>query len=195
MDGKAFFIHGLIHDSPLVSISREFKGTVNEKLENLEVICEDGFAYWIKNAVSFEEIKHFGLNKTSMPGVVINLVKQMYYTFILRNKKREYIDKFESVRTIDDLKLLREGLFKNYLPEPEGMNQLISKSNGGSLSSPRGEFPLRVRRYIYEAQESIRYARSRDINELHIAVGCAHELPLEYFLSNPSVLNGLGTNQ
>jgi hypothetical protein len=70
--------------------------------------------------------------------------------------------------------------------EPLGMNFLLAKL-GGTIDEPRGEFPLRIRGYIYEAKEAVNYAKINGLKELHIVVGCTHELPLEYFLKNVSI--------
>lgn len=71
------------------------------------------------------------------------------------------------------------------------MNSLLSRLGKGTLENPQGELPLRIRRYVYEAKESMRYVWDNRAPELHIVVGCAHELPLEYFLKNPKLLNRL----
>ena len=88
-----------------------------------------------------------------------------------------------------DLKEVREELFKTYLPEPEGMNFLLSKINAGTIDNLKGEPPLRIKRYIYEAKEAIKYSKTNNISNLYLVVGCAHELPLEYLLKNKDLLD------
>jgi hypothetical protein len=51
--------------------------------------------------------------------------------------------------------------------------------------------PLIIKRYIYEALRSIEFANQNNVSELHIIVGCTHERPLEYLLSNRKILNSL----
>ena len=59
-------------------------------------------------------------------------------------------------------------------PEPLGMNSLLYMYPNST----------RVKRYLFEAEEAIRYATENELRELHIIVGCEHELPLEYLLAH-----------
>ncbi len=91
--------------------------------------------------------------------------------------------KIKELRKVEDLEPIRKELFASYYPEPQGMNTIIERTCGGTLENPKGELPLRIKRYLYEAKESFDYAKKNNLSELHIIVGCAHELPLEYLLS------------
>jgi len=64
----------------------------------------------------------------------------------------------------------------------------MRKKNSGTLENPKGEIPLRVKRYIHEAKTSMNYAKENNLKELHIVVGCAHERTLEYLLKSREVL-------
>ena len=188
LDRTSYFVHGLVHDNPLISISREFKEKINEKFEGYHVICEDGFSEWIRNAVSFNETEHFGFNKLSFSENLFFLKGFLYNKFILKPHKTELMKKVREMRTIEDFYSIREELFRGYSSEPEGMNRLLSEYNCGTLENPQGKIPLRIRRYLYEAKKSLDYANKNKLNELHILVGCAHELPLEYLLKNQNLL-------
>ena len=58
LEEVSYFVYGLVHDNPLISISPKFKEIVNEKLKGYPVICEDGFAEWITDSKSFNEINY-----------------------------------------------------------------------------------------------------------------------------------------
>ena len=189
VDGASYHIHGLVHGNPLISISKEFKGEVNERLKGCHTICEDGFAEWIENAISFNEAKYFGFDKLSFPQYLASFRNFVYNKFILKPHKTEFMKQVREMKTIEEFYSVREELFKGYLPEPEGMNKLIARHNCGTLDNPARQFPLRIRRYMYEARRSLDHAHKNGLNELHIVVGCAHELPLEYLLKNQNLLN------
>jgi len=112
----------------------------------------------------------------------------MSYLSSLGRRSSEIEDRIKSMDSLDDLFQIREILFRGYHPEPEGMNVLMKEAHSGTIDSPRGRVPLRVRRYIYEAKRSLDYAREKGLDKLHLVVGCAHELPLEYLLKNEPVL-------
>ena len=189
LNGISFFIHGIVHENPLVSISNEFKKDLATKFKEYPTICEDGIAEWISGAKSFDETIHFGFNKLT-PAHYFNFSKGYFYNkFIAKTHKTDLMKKVQEIKTLDDLNSIRETLFTKYPPEPEGMNLLVERTCGGTLANPKGEFPLRIKRYIYEAKESVDYARKSNLNELHIIVGCAHELPLEYLLSHKNILD------
>lgn len=183
VEGTLFFIHGIVHENPLVSISEEFKSDVAKKLNGYSVICEDGLTSWIPGAKSFNETAYFGFNKLT-PSHYFSFLKGFFYNkFIKKTHKTPLARKVKAIKTLEDLEPIREELFKSYFPEPQGMNMLIERICGGTLDNPKGELPLRVRRYLYETEESLDYAKKENLDELHILVGCAHELPLEYLLS------------
>jgi len=184
----SYFVHGLVHDNPLIFISNEFKKIVNEKLKNYPVICEDGFAEWITDSKSFNEIKYFELNKIKPRQYLDCLKDYVYNRFIKKTHKTDLMKKVQEMNNLKDYSAIRETLFTKYPPEPKGMNTLLSKTNNGTIENPKGELPLRIRRYIYEAKESLKYAKSNNLSELHIIVGCAHELPLEYLITNYRLL-------
>ena len=181
-EGISFFIHGVVHENPLILISSEFKRDLASKFEGYSTICEDGIASWIPNAKSFNEIKQFGWDKLTFSDYILFFKGYFYNRFIAKTHKSSLATKVRSLRNVGDLMPLREELINSYYPEPQGMNYLISGSCGGTLENPKGELPLRVKRYIYESENSLNYARENNLDELHIVVGCAHELPLEYIL-------------
>ncbi|MBU2616771.1 MAG: hypothetical protein KKB79_02185 [Nanoarchaeota archaeon] len=182
LKGVSFFIHGIVHENPLVFISDEFKRDLAERFREYSTICEDGIASWIPNAESFNEIGNFNLNRITFLDYA-NLLKDYFYNrFITRTHKSPLATKAKSLRNVEDLIPIRKELIDSYPREPQGMNLLIERGCGGTLENPRGELPLRVRRYIYESKRSLDYAREKGLEELHIIVGCAHELPLEYLL-------------
>ena len=154
-----------------------------QKLKGYQIICEDCFKSWIPKAKSFDETAYFGFNKLT-PSHYFSFLKGFFYNkFVRKIHKTPLARKVKAVKTIEDLEPIREDLFKSYLLEPKGMNMLIGRTCGGTLDNPKGELPLRVRRYLYETKESLDYAERENLDELHILVGCAHELPLEYLLS------------
>lgn len=84
----SYFIHGLVHANPLVSISPEFRGIINERLRGYNVLCEDGFAEWIENAASFNETEYFGFNKISFAQYLACLKSYIYNRFIKKKLTR-----------------------------------------------------------------------------------------------------------
>lgn len=190
VDGTIYFIHGLVHGNPWIKIDPLFKKKVAQELRKKTVLCEDGFVSWIPNSVSMGETEYFGFGK--MPTFnKINFLKYFFYDYFLSIGKKDEPEIFHKIRkmnSLEDLIQIRGDLFKNYLEEPCGMNTLMSKKNSGTISNPDGDIPLLVRRYIYESKTSLDYAKKNDLDELHIVVGCAHELPLEYLLKNRGVL-------
>ncbi len=187
LEGTNYFIHGLVHGTPLVYISKDFKKTIENKFKEYDVICEDGFKAWIKNAKSFNEISHFNLGNISFFEMLKSFLVITYIKLVRKNKPL-LIKQIQEMKTLEDFYFIREKLFEKYFLEPQGMNYYLSKLEKGSLKKPKGEFPLLIKRYIYEAKESLKYAKAKNLDELHIVVGCAHELPLEYFLRNPNLL-------
>jgi len=190
-EGVSYFLHGLVHDNPLIFISNEFKRTVNEKLGNYDVICEDGFVDWIIGSKSFNEAEYFGLNRIKLAQYLTCLKNYIYNRFVKKTHLTNLMKMIQEMKSIEDFSSIREILFKNYPAEPTGMNTLLFKTNSGTIDNPKGELPLRIKRYIYEAKESLKYAKANDLCELHIIIGCAHELPLEYLLKNQKLLNRL----
>ena len=164
INSKQYHIHGLVHDTSSFSLSNEFKSEVIRRLEGKDIICEDGFSYWIPNSKSFNEIEYFGLNKVNFRQIISYWFNRLVSKPL---QKSDLIQYAEEMKTIDDLIELRKVLFRSYLATSE-------KS---------------TKRYEYEAAESIKYAIKKDLRELHIIVGCAHEMPLEYFLKKSKDLN------
>lgn len=191
LEDCSFFIHGLIHDNPLVSIQDSFKKSIGDLFQGHPTVCEDGFIDWIKGSRSFGEIEYFGLNRLTYRDCLTFLKGYVYNRFIRKIHKEPFMKRVQEVTTLEDFETVREILFKSYPTEPEGMNMLMARMGSGTIESPKGELPLRVRRYVYEAKESLRYAKDNGLRELHIVVGCAHELPLEYLLKNQEILYGL----
>jgi hypothetical protein len=191
LDSIYYFIHGLVHENPLISISQEFKREINERLNGLEVICEDGFSEWIVNSQSFNEIDAFSLNQSTLSQYFCSIKNYFLNLLIKKPHKKGIMKKVSEMQTIEDFKEIRKELFSTYLSEPEGMNALLSKCGCETIGEIKDQPPLRIRRYAYEAKQAIEYAKEKEIQRLHIIVGCAHELPLEYLLRNPEVLNKL----
>ncbi len=190
LDGNRFFIHGMVHDAPLVSISKDFKRTINNTLGGYHVICEDGFTDWVKNAESFGEVSYFEFDKVRLRDIV-HWFFYFNYRKLTDKNEPQVISDIREMRSLEDFYPIRDKLIKSYSSEPEGMNDLISRTCGGTIGNPKGELPLRVKRYVYEAKKSLKYAKEKGIKELHILVGCRHELPLEYLLTNKDILNNL----
>ena len=191
LGARLFFVHGLVHDNPLISITSEFKKAINAKLKGHNIICEDGIANWITGSKSFNEIEYFGLNKITYVQYLTYFKSYIYNRFIKKTHQTNLMRKVRGMNNIEDFRVIRENLFKNYPAEPKGMNTLLFKTKNGTIDNPEGELPLRIKRYIYEAKESLKYAKDNDLKELHIIVGCAHELPLEYLLKNKKLLSRL----
>jgi len=191
VEDNFYCIHGLVHGTPWIRINPSFKREVNRQLKDCDVLCEDGFASWIPGAVSMEEGKYFKLGKLSF-FEKLNFWKSILFFYLPQiNKKEEpeIISKVRKMTSIEDLIEIRKNLFNQYLSEPEGINLLMKKGNSGTIDFPKGNIPLCVRRYIYEAKTALEYAHKKNIRELHLVVGCAHERPLEYLLSNKNVLD------
>lgn len=187
-ENTSYFIHGIVHGSPYISIPLNFKKQINNEFKDHYVICEDGFKDWIENSASFNEISYFGLNKRSFLKCFKNILSFGYSRIKQKKSQKKQIKEMNS---LEDLINIRDELFKKYSSEPEGMNYLMYKSNKGSLENPRGELPFIIKRYVYEAKKSIEYSKKNNIRNLHIVVGCAHELPLEYLLKNRNILKNL----
>jgi hypothetical protein len=183
LGNQLFFIHGIVHETPLISISEGFKRELVEKFRGYSIICEDGISSWIPGAKSFNEAEQFKINKLTLTSYLRFLKSYFYNKHIIKSHKTPLAKQVERLKRVEDLEPIRAELFASYHPEPYGMNALVESSCGGTLENPMGELPLRIRRYIYEAEESISYARRNNLEELHIIVGCAHELPLEYLIS------------
>ncbi len=192
LDGNRFFVHGMIHDAPLVSISEDFKGAVNDAFKGYNVLCEDGFTDWVKNAESFGEISYFEFDKIRLWDIVSCFFYFNYRKLTAKNEP-QIISNIREMKSLEDFYLIRDEFLKSYPLEPEGMNDLISRTCGGTIENPKGELPMRIKRYVYEAKKSLKYAKEKGIKELHILVGCRHELPLEYLLTNNYILDNLVT--
>jgi len=190
LEGVKYIIHGLVHGNPWIKINPSFKKIVADELKNENVLCEDGFVSWIPNSLSLGESEYFGFGK--MPFFKrINFLSHFIYYYLFSNSNRWDPEIFERIRemgSLEDLIEVRNFLFEGYPNEPGGMNDLMKNKNSGTIDNPEGDVPLIIRRYIYEAKTSINYAKENDLKELHIVVGCAHELPLEYLLKSREVL-------
>lgn len=191
LESTSYFVHGLVHDNPLISISSEFKEIVNEELRDYTIICEDGFVNWINDSKSFNETEYFRFNRITVAQYLIYLKNYIYNKFIKKTNQTDFMKSVQKMNNLEDLEEIRKTLFRNYPSEPIGMNSLLFKLGKGTLDAPKGELPLRIRRYAYEAKESLKYAKENGLSELHIVVGCSHELPLEYLLRNQRVLSRL----
>ena len=191
VDGTVQYIHGLVHGNPWVSINPLFKEEVTQQLEGYSVLCEDGFISWISNAVSMREVQYFNLETLSLSKRISFFVNFLSYNLFYAHREPEskIVAEVKRMKSVKDLTKVKEQLFETYLSEPEGMNSLMMKANSGTIDSPSGNIPLRVRRYIYEAKCALDYAKKNDLKELHLVVGCAHELPLEYLLSHKEILD------
>ena len=191
LDGTIYLVHGLVHGNPWIKINPSFKKLVATELKNENVLCEDGFVSWIPNSVSMRETEYFSFGKMP-PLKKIRFLSHFLYDYLISRFKKDNLNILEKIRNInslEDLIEVRNFLFAGYHSEPEGMNDLMKKNNSGTIDNPRGKVPLIIRRYIYEAKTSINYVKENDLKELHIVVGCAHELPLEYLLNNKKVLD------
>ena len=172
----------------MVFISNDFKRDLANKFEKYSTICEDGIASWIPGAESFNETGYFGLNKLNFSDYIHFFKNYFHNRFIVKTHKSPLVSRVKSIKTFKELIPIREELINSCLSEPQGMNFLIGKSCGGTIENPKGELPLRIKRYFYEAKTSLNYAKENNLDELHILVGCAHELPLEYLLKNREIL-------
>lgn len=190
VDRTIYFLHGLIHGNPWIKIDPSFRNMVSYELKDKEVLCEDGFISWIPHATSMKESEYFRFGKMSFLKR-IRFLGNFFYDYISSKFNKEDPEIFERIRkmnSLEDLTEIRNLLFEGYSDEPEGINTLMRNKDSGTIENPQGNIPLIVRRYIYEAKTSINYAEERDLEELHIIVGCAHELPLEYLLKNRGIL-------
>lgn len=191
VDETNYYIHGLVHGSISIKLNPLFKDEVNKQLKGFNIICEDGFASWIPKSKSMNEIEYFNLNNFSFFDIT-RFWGSFVYSYLSQPKRKQepnIISKVRKMTSIEDLNEIRNDLFKNYYPEPEGMNIIMKKANCGTINHPEGNIPLRIKRYIYEAKTALNYAYKNNLRELHIIVGCAHELPLEYLLQEKSLLD------
>lgn len=189
-EGTKYVIHGLVHGNPWIKINPSFKRIITCELSHENVLCEDGFISWIPNAISMNESEYFGFGK--MPFLKrIKFLGCFFYDYAVSKSKKDnskILERIRKMNSLEDLIEIKNSLFENYTGEPEGMNTLIRNKNSGTIDDPKGNIPLVVRRHIYESKTSINYAQENNLSELHIVVGCAHELPLEYLLKNREVL-------
>jgi len=180
-----YFIHGLIHDNPLIKLNEKFKEEVRNKLEGYYVVCEDNFTEWIPNAISFSEIDKLNL-KPTFHSFIRDIIK---FTYLKCFKKTPSIlIEASNIETIDQFIEFKRNLFKQYFFEPFGMNSLFYLENSGTIDNPKEEPPTFIKRIILETNETIRHVNEGNLNEIHIVVGCAHERPLEYLLKNQHIL-------
>lgn len=189
-EGTKYSICGLIHGNPWIRINPSFKKIVAQKLKEKSVLCEDGFVSWIPHTASMGEVEYFEFGKMSFLNRIHFLFNLTYNCFFPKNRENENIifDKIKKMSSLEDLIEIKNSLFKDYLEEPFGMNRLMANKNSGTIDNPKGNIPLLVRRYIYEAKTSLNYVKENNLNNLYIVVGCAHELPLEYLLKNKKIL-------
>lgn len=172
-----YFIHGIAHPAPGNQASEGYKEALRKATASWILLCEDGFKDdFFHAAAIFGEVQAFGLHK---PTAVFHTLPRLvtFSASILYNKLagKQPLIRLSEIKTIDDLRKTRLHLFKGYLPEPLGMSALLYAYHTS----------LRVKRYVFEAEQATKYALENRPAELHLIVGCAHELPLEYFLKNP----------
>lgn len=190
LDRVFYNIHGLVHGNPWIKVSSQLKKEISRQLQEHDVLCEDGFSEWISQSVSMNETRYFDIPKLSF----FNTLRCMgsltcFYLFEKVKSRPDIVSKVESMKTVEELISIRDELFESYPHEPDGMNNLMKKTNSGTIDAPIKGVPLRVKRYIYESLFAVDYAQKNKLDELHLVVGCAHERPLEYLLSNKDVLN------
>ena len=178
-----FYIHGLVHNSPYFSLNNEFKEYISDKLKNYEVLCEDGFSEWIESSVSFNETNHFKFNRFR-PETIKNTLNYLFGRKTFTNDS--FLKKARTLKDLNGLLDIREYLFMNYLPEPLGMNSFLY--GVGTIAQPNVRLPLILKRYIYETEAAINHAENNKLSEVHVIVGCRHELPLEYLIKNSNIL-------
>lgn len=181
LDGITYYVHGVLHNSLKVKLSPEYKEMIRAALEGLEVICEDGFKsqFDLKNVKIFNEIKFLKI-KSRIPYTVLKNWKELI-SLVFKNN---FFDKgLSEIKTLEDLEKIRKLLFKNYPDEPDGMNYIAYMNGDKNFLESKA---LRIQRYIFEADSSIKYAKSKKLDELHILVGCSHEKPLVYLLQHPN---------
>jgi len=159
-----FHVHGLFHDSLRTSLPIEYKKNVARALNRKDVICEDGFSYWILNSASFNEREYFELNKVNLKDIAY-----FFYQNFRRKKQLTLEEIPEIIKQRERCYTKRSGELIEAIENESDLTQL----------------PLSFRRYIFEAQEAIKYAEEKALNELHVVVGKAHELSLVYLLNNP----------
>ena len=129
LDGISYYVHGLVHGNPWVNVNPVVKKKINKQLQEDNVICEDGFNSWIPNAVSMDEAGYFNIPKLSFFNALRCMVSLAYFHLFKKMKpKSDIVSKVENMKTIEELILIRDELFKNYPNEPEGMNTLMEKN-------------------------------------------------------------------
>lgn len=175
--GVKYFIHGIAHPAPGNPASEEYKEALRKATTGWVLLCEDGFKDdFFPEAAIFGEAQAFALHK---PAAVFRTLPRLltFSASILYNKLtgKQPLIHLNEIKTIDDLRKTRLHLFKGYLPEPLGMSALLYAYHTS----------LRARRYVFEAEQAMKWALENKPAELHLIVGCAHELPLEYLLKNP----------
>jgi len=186
LENSVVCIHGMFHDSPLLTIPREIKQDINKKLSGCNVLCEDGFSYWLFNATSFNEIAHFGIKASAKTRFLA--LKNYFYNQIRPESENPLLKKLANISSLEEMSELRDEFLSRYPAEPEGMNYILNKSGNGRIDKIEGNPPLRIKRYIYEAQQTLKYLEDSKCSKLHVVVGLEHELPLEYLLKNKNIL-------
>jgi len=181
LNERTIYIHGVVHDSmPDIILNNKFKKNIANVLLGKIVLCEDGFKEWIPNAESFNEIDYFQLYHLKTKNSS-------------QNKSPKYVSEIPienilNMETIKDFIPIRELLLQSYLPEPLGINSYFYVNNLNTIDNATHIPSLSLQRYIYEAKKIVIMSDSMKSEELHIVVGCRHERPLAYFLSNQSLL-------
>lgn len=185
VNGTSYYIHGLIHPAIGNPVSEEYRLVLRRATANWSLLCEDGFKEdFFPEADIFGEVNFLKLNTfKSYIRTFPRLLRVLGSLAVdnLLNKKPPIV--VQEIKTIDDLREVRVDLFRGYFPEPFGMNALLRLYPDST----------RVKRYIFEAENAIGYASEKNLKELHIIVGCAHEMPLEYLLSNPNKIQDFKT--
>jgi hypothetical protein len=175
-NGISYFVHGIVHSVPGNSVSDSYKMALKNSVANWSLLCEDGLntEFSLQTDI-FNEAQILGLTRAKSYvknfSATMAFIGSIMADYLLGNKPPLV---GQEIKTIEDLRKIRIGLFRTYLPEPLGMDIL-------QYVYPNS---TRIRRYILEVEQAICYASEKNLKELHLIVGCAHELPLEYLLSN-----------
>lgn len=176
-NGCKIYIHGIVHDDFQNKLSDEYKNKIRSITSEWDVLCEDGFAYdFLPSAIPFGEIEALGINRPMNMFFHLPLFIFNYFSHKIISTSSSSLNTM-TITTIADLRETRKILFSSYLPEPLGMSAI-------RYINPKS---IRLKRYVYEAQRGIEYLRKENLNQLHLLVGCAHELPLEYLLKQEFV--------
>lgn len=174
----SFYIHGLVHDTPLTALNDEFRSYIRTQLRGKIVLCEDGFSEWL-SAKSFDEINALSLKSEYIGSS----------NFAIKNSNLKDSVNLESICGMNDLLSIRKTLLNSYLPEPLAMNTYFFINSTGNLHNPLTNVPAFIKRLLHETKYSMDYAKQKSVLEMHIVVGCAHEPALKYLFNNLEILD------